>query len=127
MIRSIFLTTETEGTEKSNNGFVSYRENVLNNLELQIAKHRQNIENSLTERLGALCELCASVVIFLISPLFQFRGFYGQTSDSLTCNRKNGIPQGRRNGRHARLSNSAGGVLILNDMHFHLGHFAHAQ
>ena len=33
---------------------VSYREKVLNNSKLQIAKHRQTIENFLTERVGAL-------------------------------------------------------------------------
>ncbi len=33
---------------------VSYREKVLNNSKLRIAKHRQTIENFLTERLGAL-------------------------------------------------------------------------
>ncbi len=33
---------------------VSFREKVLNNSKLRIAKHRQNIEDFLTERLGAL-------------------------------------------------------------------------
>src|SRR5207237_5200911 len=59
--------------------------------------------------------------------LCQIFGADRQPADGLAGNGKNGIAQGRRNRRSARLAATTGRFVARHNVHFDLGHLVHAQ